>query len=72
MDEHQASVDFGLRKYQGKRGVKRLLSLLVEDFGEKTAGKRQIALLFTLLDSDQPVENIKTLMGETDNSSVLR
>ena len=67
----QASVNFGLRKYQGKDGVRRLLTLLLEEFGEETAGKRQIALLFALLDSDQPVENIKSLMGETDNSSII-
>ncbi|CAN0450704.1 unnamed protein product, partial [Ectocarpus sp. 8 AP-2014] len=65
------SVNFGLRKYGGKSGVKKLFKLLVEEFGEETAGKRQIALLFALLDSDQPVENIKALMGETDNSSIL-
>lgn len=52
--------------------MKQLFKLLVEQFGEETAGKRQIALLFALLDSDQPVENIKSLMGETDNSSVVR
>lgn len=69
---NQASVNFGLRKYQGKDGVKRLFKLLLEEFGEETAGKRQIALLFALLDSDQPVENIKSLMGETDNSSIVR
>ncbi|CAM9436051.1 unnamed protein product [Ascophyllum nodosum] len=67
----EASVNFGLRKYQGKDGVRRLLTLLLEEFGEETAGKRQIALLFALLDSDQPVENIKSLMGETDNSSII-
>ncbi|CAM9426483.1 unnamed protein product, partial [Ectocarpus fasciculatus] len=67
----EASVNFGLRKYGGKSGVKKLFKLLVEEFGEETAGKRQIALLFALLDSDQPVENIKALMGETDNSSIL-
>lgn len=65
-------MHFGLRKYQGKDGVRRLFKLLVEEFGEETAGKRQIALLFALLDSNQPVENIKSLMGETDNSSVVR
>lgn len=68
----KASVSFGLRKYQGKSGIKKLFNLLVEEFGEKTAGKRQIALLFALLDSEQPVENIKALMGETDNSSIVR
>ncbi|CAM9773839.1 unnamed protein product, partial [Sphacelaria rigidula] len=67
----QASVNYGLRKYQGKDGVKKLFKLLVGEFGEETAGKRQIALLFALLDSNQPVEYIKSLMGETDNSSVL-
>lgn len=67
----KASVNFGLRKYQGKDGVKRLMKLLLEEFGEETAGKRQIALLFALLDSVQPVEDIKSLMGETDNSSVV-
>eukprot|EP00752_Nemacystus_decipiens_P011093 g9855.t1 len=67
----EASVNFGLRKYQGKSGIKKLFNLLVEEFGEETAGKRQIALLFALLDSNQPVENIKALMGETDNSSVV-
>ncbi|CAM9705917.1 unnamed protein product, partial [Laminaria digitata] len=70
-DQQQASVSFGLRKYQGKSGVKRLFRLLVEEFGGETAGKRQIALLFALLDADQPVENIKSLMGETDNSSIV-
>lgn len=65
-------MNFGLRKYQGKSGVKKLFRLLVEEFGEETAGKRQIALLFALLDSDQPVENIKALMGETDDSSIVR
>lgn len=65
-------MNFGLRKYQGKSGIKKLFNLLVEEFGEETAGKRQIALLFALLDSEQPVENIKALMGETDNSFVVR
>lgn len=65
-------MNFGLRKYQGKAGVRQLFRLLVDDFGEETAGKRQIALLFALLDQRQPVENIKCLMGETDNSSVVR
>lgn len=65
-------MNFGLRKYQGKSGIKKLFNLLVEEFGEETAGKRQIALLFALLDSQQPVENIKALMGETDNSSIVR
>ena len=72
MPRQKASVNFGLRKYQGKSGIKKLFNLLVEEFGEETAGKRQIALLFALLDSEQPVENIKALMGETDNSSVVR
>lgn len=65
-------MNFGLRKYQGKSGIKKLFNLLVEEFGEETAGKRQIALLFALLDSEQPVENIKALMGETDNSYIVR
>lgn len=65
-------MNFGLRKYQGKSGIKKLFNLLVEEFGGETAGKRQIALLFALLDSQQPVENIKALMGETDNSSIVR
>lgn len=64
-------MNFGLRKYQGKDGVRRLMKLLLEEFGEETPGKRQIALLFALLDSVQPVEDIKSLMGETDNSSVV-
>lgn len=72
MFQTKASVNFGLRKYQGKDGVKRLFKLLVREFGEETTGKRQIALLFALLDSNQPVEYIKSLMAETDNSSVVR
>ncbi|KAG5185410.1 hypothetical protein JKP88DRAFT_194574 [Tribonema minus] len=67
----QASIAFGLRKYQGKDGVRSLFKLLVEQFGEQLSARRQIALLFSLMDSVQPVELIKRLIGETDNASII-
>lgn len=51
--------------------MKKLFKLLLGEFGEGTAGKRQIALLFALLDQDQPVEYIRSLMGVTDDSCIL-
>jgi hypothetical protein len=67
----QASVAYGLRKYQGKDGVKALFRLIVEEFGETVPARRQIALLFSLMENNQPVELIKRLIAETDNGSVL-
>lgn len=67
----QASVMYGLRKYQGKDGVRQLFRLMVEEFGETLAARRQIALLFSLMDDAQPVELIKRLIAETDNGGVI-
>ncbi|CAM9800459.1 unnamed protein product, partial [Chrysoparadoxa australica] len=66
----QASTEVGLGRYQGKDGVKKIFSLLVREFGDTIAAKRQIVLLFSLMESDQPVDLIKKLMGETDNASI--
>jgi hypothetical protein len=67
----QASVNFGLVRYQGREGVNRLVRLLRSEFGINRIGKRQIALLFALMDNLQPVEAIKQLIAETENASVV-
>jgi solute carrier family 25 phosphate transporter 3 len=67
----QASVGFGLSKYQGKDGVRSLFKLLMQDFGGTLEGRRQIALLFSLMDVDQPVDLIKRLIADTDRGHVV-
>ena len=67
----QASVNFGLVRYQGREGVGRLVRLLRSEFGINRIGKRQIALLFALMDNLQPVEAIKQLIAETEDAAVI-
>ncbi len=67
----QASVNFGLLRYQGKEGVTRLIRILRTEFGINRLGKRQIALLFSLMDNLQPVEAIKQLIAEAENARVV-
>lgn len=68
--QFQASVNFGLVRYQGSDGAKKLLNLLKSEFGFDRAGKRQLALLFSLMDKQQPVEEIKQLIAEAENSRI--
>jgi len=68
--QFQASVNFGLVRYQGADGAKKLLNLLKGEFGLDRAGKRQLALLFSLMDKAQPVEEIKQLIAEAENSKI--
>ena len=67
----QASVNFGLIRYQGKEGVDRLCRILRSEFGINRLGKRQLAMLFALMDNLQPVEAIKQLIAEAENASVV-
>lgn len=67
----QASVNFGLVRYQGKEGVDHLCRTLRSEFGVNRLGKRQLALLFALMDNLQPVEAIKQLIAEAENASVV-
>jgi hypothetical protein len=68
--QFQASVSFGLVRYQGREGVGRLFKLLKSEFGLDRAGKRQLALLFSLMDNLQPVEAIKQLIGEAEDGKI--
>jgi uncharacterized membrane protein YgcG len=67
----QASVNFGLARYQGKEGVDRLCRILRSEFGINRLGKRQLAMLFALMDNLQPVEAIKQLIAEAENASIV-
>ncbi|KAM3576159.1 hypothetical protein VYU27_001867 [Nannochloropsis oceanica] len=67
----QASVNFGLARYQGKEGVDRLCRILRSEFGINRLGKRQLANLFALMDNLQPVEVIKQLIAEAENASIV-
>ena len=67
----QASVNFGLVRYQGREGVDRLCRILRSEFGINRLGKRQLAMLFALMDNLQPVEAIKQLIAEAENASVV-
>lgn len=42
---------------QGKEGVAKLFRLLKSEFGLDSIGKRQLALLFSLMDQQQPVSH---------------
>lgn len=69
--EFEASVNLGLLRYQGREGVPRLVGLLRSQFGIDRPGKRQLALLFSLMDELQPVQAIKQLIGEAEGSTVV-
>jgi len=55
---------------QGAEGISRLFDLLRNRYGQMLEGRRQIAILFSFLEKDQPVERIARLLSDTDNASV--
>lgn len=55
---------------QGEEGISRLFDLLRNRYGQTLEGRRQIAILFSFLEKDQPVERIARLLSDTDNASV--
>lgn len=55
---------------QGEEGIPRLFDLLRNRYGQTLEGRRQIAILFSFIEKDQPVERIARLLSDTDNASV--
>jgi len=64
-----ASVEFGMKPFNSREGIDRLLQILKEKFTSPSA-KRQIAILFSFLTSRQPIEDIEQLIAEADNATV--
>ena len=56
---------------QGSDGIQRLFDLLRNRYGQTLEGRRQIAILFSFLEKDQPVERIAQLLSDTDNASIV-
>ena len=67
------SVEVGLLKFQGRRGVGQLYSLMRSRYGTTAQAKVQIALLFSLIaPANQPSELIRRALGEADAGSVAK
>ena len=66
-----ASAEVGLSRYTGKEGIQALCELMVNRYGPiSREALKQIAILFALLEQDQPVEIISDFLPRADNSSL--
>lgn len=66
-----ASVEVGLARYPGKEGIQALCELMVNRYGPiSREALKQIAILFALLQDDQPMELISDFLPRADNSSL--
>ena len=81
-----ASVEVGLQEFKGEDGPPRLLTSLVQQYGSffdtqqvldptlqelvSKEARRQIALLFALMEVNQPVKEITNLLAAIDNGSL--
>ena len=68
--EFADSVEIGLYDFQGQKGVEYLFRLLVSRYGESYEARKQLAILFSFLEGNQPVELIGQLLAETDKAVV--
>ncbi|CAM9373029.1 unnamed protein product, partial [Laminaria digitata] len=68
--EFAKAVQVGLLDFQGPQGVKAFFSLMRSRYGQGEDCKRQLAIMFSFLEEDQPTEQIKGLLGEVDNGQV--
>jgi len=68
--EFADSVEIGLYDFQGQKGVEYLFRLLVSRYGESYEARKQLAILFSFLESNQPVGLIGELLAETDKAVV--
>jgi len=64
------SAEIGLYDYQGTEGVQRLFELLKDRYGQTSEARRQLAILFSFLEKDQPVQGIARMLVDTDNARV--
>ena len=67
-----SSVELGLQPFKGAQGASQLAGLLQRRYGTTPTQKRQIAQVLSLVTdpSIQPVEAIRSLLGEADNAKV--
>ena len=67
-----SSVELGLQPFKGAQGAAQLAGLLQRRYGTTPTQKRQIAQVLSLVTdpSIQPVEAIRSLLGEADNAKV--
>jgi hypothetical protein len=66
-----ASAEVGLSRYTGKEGIQALCELMVNRYGPiSREALKQIAILFALLEQDQPVDIISDFLPRADNSSL--
>ena len=68
----QGSVSLGLRAFQSTEGVRRLVAVLEDKIGGTEAGDRQLALLFSLMGENQPMDEISRLVAKVDDARVVR
>jgi hypothetical protein len=64
------SAEIGLYDYQGPEGVQKLFELLKDRYGQTSAARRQLAILFSFLEESQPVQGIARMLIDTDNARV--
>jgi len=66
-----ASVEFGLRSYNGTQGAAKLARVLVARYGRNNpSALLQLGFLFTLMDNGQPVQEIERIMARYENATV--
>lgn len=66
-----ASVQYGLRGFEGREGVEQLFDTLVRIHGAYPERRRHLALAFTLLEAAQPRERIAGLLRAGDGTPTL-
>uniref|UniRef100_A0A7S4M0S6 Uncharacterized protein n=1 Tax=Guillardia theta TaxID=55529 RepID=A0A7S4M0S6_GUITH len=68
-----ASVEYGLKSYNGTEGAARLVKLLVRRFGSADRDAlQQIGFLFTLMDKFQPTQEIQSVLSMWENASLTK
>ena len=68
-----ASVEYGLKSYNGTEGAARLVKLLVRRFGSADRDAlQQIGFLFTLMDKFQPTQEIQSVLSRWENASLTK
>eukprot|EP00929_Paragymnodinium_shiwhaense_P068986 TRINITY_DN34802_c0_g3_i3.p1 TRINITY_DN34802_c0_g3~~TRINITY_DN34802_c0_g3_i3.p1 ORF type:complete len:577 (-),score=157.80 TRINITY_DN34802_c0_g3_i3:99-1829(-) len=65
------TVELGLVDFAGgRRGSEKLLQQLLAEYGTTVGAQRQICILFSLLDEDQPVQALRALLRRNDNATI--
>jgi len=69
--EFAEAVELGLVEFQGRPGAIALFSLLLSRYGDSIESRRQVAILFSLLQTpEQPTERMIELVASTDNGYI--